>query len=388
MGSLYELIVSDGPINVQDRDNWGTGHGWAGANHVLWNCRSESATCQNPWTSAKNYNFGFIGKKSLGRMPDRPDGEWVGHNVPGIFPSSLYEAQLDERLNGTTRFSLLPQPMQTSDTTLLLQFTLPPNTETLINENITISHSAEANSIDFSFSQPDPWSLHLTSKTFKELPDLTTIVVKLQNITSQDGRSLQGITSVSFTKPDLRPQVTGISKIASNLNDFVEGSSNRTGTIYFVTYGLNITALEKLDSLIIINQGRKTTVTDENVTVQISTNGLPGGYYQYYAVDEEGRVSLPSANYVIVEQKGPVSVADAATPVNLFRASQQGEQIIIEPQDNLTYAISVFSIDGKLVFHKENLNGITTIHPTQINGVLIIRRRTEKSVDSTKIVAH
>ncbi len=30
-----------------------------------------------PWTSAKNYNFGFIGKKESGYRSGRPDGEWI-----------------------------------------------------------------------------------------------------------------------------------------------------------------------------------------------------------------------------------------------------------------------------------------------------------------------
>lgn len=100
MGTLFDNIVTTGQINVQDRDNMGSGHGWSGANMVFWNCRGKSAVCQSPWVSAKNYNFGFIGNKKAGYREGRPDGVWVGHNKPGIFPSSLYQAQLEERIFG------------------------------------------------------------------------------------------------------------------------------------------------------------------------------------------------------------------------------------------------------------------------------------------------
>ncbi len=97
-GTLYDMIDTDGPINVQDRGNWGSGHGWAGVTQVVWNCRASQAAVQSPWVSGKNYCIGLIGKKYSGRFGDRPYGQWEGINKPGIHPESLYEAQLQERL--------------------------------------------------------------------------------------------------------------------------------------------------------------------------------------------------------------------------------------------------------------------------------------------------
>jgi hypothetical protein len=97
VGTLYDNIVSDGAINVQDRGRMGSGHGWAGANQVLWNCKGKVAAVQSPWVSAKNYCIGFIGEKGKGAFPDRPDGVWEGHNQPGLHPQSLYLAQLKAR---------------------------------------------------------------------------------------------------------------------------------------------------------------------------------------------------------------------------------------------------------------------------------------------------
>lgn len=94
MGTLYDNIDTDGAINVQDRQYYGTGHGWAGANQVLWNCSADRVVVQSPWASALNYSIGTTGLKEKGAFhdPERPDGVWI---APGrhVAPESLYEAQ-------------------------------------------------------------------------------------------------------------------------------------------------------------------------------------------------------------------------------------------------------------------------------------------------------
>ncbi len=95
MGTLYDNITTDGEINVQDRGNYGSGHGWAGVNQILWNCTVKKATVQSPYVNGKNYCIGLKGEKSEGRFKDRPDGEWEGQNKEGLQPKSLYIAQLN-----------------------------------------------------------------------------------------------------------------------------------------------------------------------------------------------------------------------------------------------------------------------------------------------------
>jgi len=96
-GTLYDNIVTDGEINVQDRGNWGTGHGWSGVTQVIWNCTAKRAAIQSPWASGKNYCIGLQGEKYEGRLKGRPDAEWEGRNRDGLNPKSLYLAQLDAR---------------------------------------------------------------------------------------------------------------------------------------------------------------------------------------------------------------------------------------------------------------------------------------------------
>jgi len=99
VGTLYDNVTTDGEINVQDRGNYGSGHGWAGANQVLWNCTAKEVTVQTPWVSAKNWCIGLTGGKDPGRFKDRMDGEWEGLNQPGLSPASLYIAQKNQSLN-------------------------------------------------------------------------------------------------------------------------------------------------------------------------------------------------------------------------------------------------------------------------------------------------
>ena len=87
VGGLYDNVTAT--IAVQDRWNWGTGHGWAGANFVLWNCTGPLVLQQPP--TAQNYAFGHLGEREQ-PFQDRPGGyvESFGRHVE---PGSLYEAQ-------------------------------------------------------------------------------------------------------------------------------------------------------------------------------------------------------------------------------------------------------------------------------------------------------
>jgi hypothetical protein len=96
-GTLYDNIVTDGEINIQDRGNMGSGHGWVGVTQVLWNCTVKRATVQSPWVNGKNYCIGLKGQKAPGHFKDRPDGLWEGQNKEGLQPQSLYLAQLKAR---------------------------------------------------------------------------------------------------------------------------------------------------------------------------------------------------------------------------------------------------------------------------------------------------
>ncbi len=97
VGSLYDNIRDDNQLKVQDRQYAGSGHGWAGAQQVFWNCTSKTLVVQQPPT-AQNYAIGCVG-------PWAP-GDWNKAAAPGLIeghgaavaPRSLYLAQLAARL--------------------------------------------------------------------------------------------------------------------------------------------------------------------------------------------------------------------------------------------------------------------------------------------------
>jgi len=98
-GTLYDNIQTTGQIDIQDRGNWGSGHGWSGVNQILWNCKGGSVVVQDPWVSGHNYCIGLIGHEGKPRFKGRNEGVWEGLNRLGLQPKSLYMAQLKQRLN-------------------------------------------------------------------------------------------------------------------------------------------------------------------------------------------------------------------------------------------------------------------------------------------------
>lgn len=98
VGSLYDNVrVPNNDLNVQNRLNMGSGHGWSGANHVVWNSRAARFAIQNPPT-AQNWAIGLNGTKWAGAFPAyATDGYWESHNT-NVLPVSLYTQQLQERL--------------------------------------------------------------------------------------------------------------------------------------------------------------------------------------------------------------------------------------------------------------------------------------------------
>ncbi len=99
-GNLWDNITVNGnTLDIQNRGNLGTGHGWSGANCVAYNCDADGGyVVQNP-PGAHNWLIGSLGKINNGTV-------YVGPHDPGtydspgtnVFPNSLYYAQLQDRL--------------------------------------------------------------------------------------------------------------------------------------------------------------------------------------------------------------------------------------------------------------------------------------------------
>ena len=91
-GVLYDN-VRVGELNIRNRGNSGTGHGWSGANQVAWNCQAKSMNIEQPPT-AQNWAIGCRASTRAG------NAWWESFNQP-VQPRSLYLSQLQDRLGST-----------------------------------------------------------------------------------------------------------------------------------------------------------------------------------------------------------------------------------------------------------------------------------------------
>lgn len=98
-GLLFDNITGDGQMNVQNRLNSGSGHGWAGAQTLFWNCTAKSMIVQDPPGDHMNWAIGVktTGSGSLNNGK-YPDGYCESYGA-AVLPSNLYEAQLALRLS-------------------------------------------------------------------------------------------------------------------------------------------------------------------------------------------------------------------------------------------------------------------------------------------------
>jgi hypothetical protein len=87
-GGLFDNITSSKQINVRNRGNSGSGHGWAGANMVVWNSTAGSMLIENP-PGTQNWAIGCKGTQTGNGLRDSTG--------PPVWPRSLYLQQLLDR---------------------------------------------------------------------------------------------------------------------------------------------------------------------------------------------------------------------------------------------------------------------------------------------------
>ena len=115
-GTLYDTIQVSHDIEARNRGNFGTGHGWAGANYVFWNTIADEYIVQSPPT-AQNWLIGAQGRRIVnetrfGRQPAalidsfRTPIDFQDANNP---TNSLFVAQLNQRLSLHTHDHRLQQ---------------------------------------------------------------------------------------------------------------------------------------------------------------------------------------------------------------------------------------------------------------------------------------
>lgn len=97
-GILFDNINGDGQLRIQNRLSSGSGHGWAGAQIMFWNCIANDIVIQDPPTYHQNWAIGCIGPiTNMGQWSAEPIGyvESNGTSISNI--PSLFIAQLNDR---------------------------------------------------------------------------------------------------------------------------------------------------------------------------------------------------------------------------------------------------------------------------------------------------
>jgi autotransporter-associated beta strand protein len=105
VGGLFDDVTINGnALNVENRGNLGTGHGWTGAYMTVWNCEASAFHVRNPPT-ARNWLVGSIGTvAATSNYPigADPAGTYDSSGPSGtgkaVYPRSLYYGQLQQRM--------------------------------------------------------------------------------------------------------------------------------------------------------------------------------------------------------------------------------------------------------------------------------------------------
>ncbi len=120
-GLLYDGLVATNRetsdiLGLYNRGTYGTGHGWAAAHSVAWNCDASSGgriRIQRPPTG-QNYGIGCTGNITGSGPFAGPAGHIEGSNQPGLEPRSLYRAQLAQRLADAAQPAITTPPLTRS----------------------------------------------------------------------------------------------------------------------------------------------------------------------------------------------------------------------------------------------------------------------------------
>jgi hypothetical protein len=197
---------------------------------------------------------------------------------------------------------------------------------------------------------------------------------------SASGKALDGLNTAAYSEPDQRPLVTAAYAKVNNVDGVLEASSSKPGTIYLVKYTGNYNYLDdyqtlsELEQAVTDNLGRKADAPVENAMLSFSAHGLPGGFYMFYAVDREGRISLPSDAWPEVMATGPVLGLGNERKDAGFSVWSSSGTIYIQPTDHTTgYTVQVFDTTGRLLTGRANIAGDQQLTLQAEHGIVIVR---------------
>ncbi len=388
MGTLYDQIISDGELNIQDRGNLGSGHGWSGVNHIVWNSKALRASIQSPWVTGVNYSIGFRGGKWPGRDSNRPDGIWEGHNMEGLFPVSLYEAQLDERMNGSTYLSVLPRLTQTGDSTFLLRFNFTPDPAAMLNPaNYQVGGTAAAEEKLHQISLADSTSVLLTFTELGILQAFASLNVSVSGIASTQGTVMNGLETAWHHEPDNRPVVLSYAQQVSNgWGEFVAAASTKPGKLFLIPLGQPTGSKGDMQNVVAIGLGSLAEAPVANRDYALNTYGLRTGFYRVYATDAQGRVSAPFPQLFQIQQSTSIG-ADMGNDQKFVITGAYGKlEVMPGFTQSKAYSIEVFDLMGRAIHRSHGHYGGALIDTGTTNSLIVIRIIYDNSLFVKKIM--
>jgi hypothetical protein len=431
-GFLFDNITTkNGSIASINRGDSGSGHGWAGANAMVWNCDAPNIVVFDPETEGENnFAIGYSGDQTegfstgglwyantrAGYWGTPLEGKFYGYALMGsghiespsapVEPRSLFVQQLIDRIgvNQAMRvldddkelesrigivdiFSAYPELEKVNDSTFIMLFNMPINSLYMGPENFSVSGNTGYEGAEFKTTVLNDSTVRLRFEGIGPLPSFSELIVEANNMTSLTGESLEGITTAKHVVPDLRPVITGIAATVDNEDGFLEASSSKPGVIYLVEFIESLNYLDyyktvnDLDQFVAENRGRKVDAPYADSTVMIPTKGLPGGFYIYFAVDKDGRVSEPANQWPEVLQTGPLlGIDDAIRMPDIFVWSSEGT-IFIRPEDaSMNYSAHMFDMTGRLINSRKNMKGNQQFTFADHSGILIVKLISENGM--------
>ena len=139
-------------LGLYNRAYYGTSHGWSIAHSVVWNCdvKTGQIIVQQP-PNAQNYAIGCFGSLIAGYGDasfDEPEGFIEGNNQSGLNPSSLFMAQLNERLDPVVAVDEINNILSYNEFELFQNYPNPFNPSTTISYNLPIKGNVKIDIYD------------------------------------------------------------------------------------------------------------------------------------------------------------------------------------------------------------------------------------------------
>ena len=99
-GILFDNLTGNGNMDVQNRLDMGSGHGWSGGQIMFWNCNAARMVIQDPPGDEINWAIGCVSPviTGVGDATTEPIGIIQSQGTPISAIPSLYVAQLNDRL--------------------------------------------------------------------------------------------------------------------------------------------------------------------------------------------------------------------------------------------------------------------------------------------------